>query len=66
LLIDFLGTSIKAGNLFDAKAYDQSVSKIDFRWTHGNKLYPIKPTGNVIDVATRIENDYKHYFEKNN
>jgi len=58
LLIDFLENSIKDGSPFDAKAYEHAVRKIDFRWTHSHEIYPSKPIGNVIDIATRLSNEY--------
>jgi len=65
LLIDFLKNSIQEGKPFDTKAYDQAVREIDFKWTHSNELYPTKPTGVVIDVATSISKEYEPYFNKN-
>ena len=66
LLLKFLKNSIQEGQAFNAKEYDPAVREIDFNWTHANEPYPAIPTGDVIEVATRIKNEYKHYFNKNN
>ncbi|WP_339751194.1 alpha-N-acetylglucosaminidase [Algoriphagus aquimarinus] len=50
---------------FDSKAYDTAVREIDFEWTQANDLYSTEPTGNVIEVASRIEKDYSIYFKVN-
>ena len=63
LLIDHLMAAIEEGKDFDARKYDRAVREIDFAWTHSNELYPVKPTGDVVDVASRIEEEYSHYFE---
>lgn len=63
LFIGFLKESLENEKAFDPKKYDNAVRDLDFKWTHSNELYPTKPSGDIVDVATRIEKEYAHFFE---
>lgn len=58
-----LRNCIVSGDLFDVKAYENTVKELDFAWTIANKPYPSTPYTNPIDVAFKIWQDYSFYFD---
>ncbi len=63
LLIEHLKMSLQENKTFDPKQYDLAVREMDFNWTHGHEIYPAQPTGDVVEVVTRISQKYKRYFK---
>ncbi|TRX61689.1 alpha-N-acetylglucosaminidase [Fulvivirga sp. M361] len=66
LLIQHMRTALSEGKTFDPKKYDLEVRAMDYQWTRSHEAYPSAPTGDVIDVATRLNKEYQSYFNENN
>jgi len=63
LFLNTLQQSLEKNIPFDPDHYDKAVREIDYKWIHGNELYPTAPTADVIEVASRIEKEYAKYFQ---
>jgi alpha-N-acetylglucosaminidase len=63
LFIEHLKRSLINNTSFDSKEYDMAVRERDFNWTHSHELYSSEITGNAIEIARRINQEYRHYFE---
>ncbi len=64
LFTNMLEEAMKSGKEFDRKAFDKAVRKIDYQWTLKNNTYPDQPYNNIVEVATRVWQDYKDVFTK--
>lgn len=63
LLISFLKQSLESNKAFDPRAYDKAVREMDFNWTHSNEIYPTQASGDIVEIAKRIEKEYSRYLK---
>ena len=64
LLIEHMRTALANGTGFDPKQYDLEVRELDFNWTKSSQEYAAEPTGNVVEVAERLQEEYGKYFSE--
>ena len=66
LLINHMRTALAENKEFHPKKFDQEIRAMDYEWTRSHEEYPSIPTGDVIEVATRLNKEYQSYFTGNN
>lgn len=59
-----LRNSLLSQKEFNYDSFADSVRNLDYNWSIAVEKYPTVPQQNTIEVAKRIWNDYKHYFNK--
>jgi len=65
LFIKTLKECLQNNSAYDPAKFDKAVRSIDFKWTKENYVYPSRPTADIIEMATRVWNDYEHIFIHN-
>jgi len=59
--VQFIAKVKRQWKNFDQKAFDNQISQWEWSWVNDHKDFPVKPTGNTIDVVKKI---YKKYRER--
>jgi len=53
-----LGQSLKAGQLFDERAFNQRMRKWMADWSSGTQRYPVEPKGDSTKMARKLFDSY--------